>query len=136
MTVTANNPSTTIAPVTLTELTTPFLSAEQKGVLVTLLNNVIAGGRSSVSVLYEKQTKAKSRSAEKGDYVALPGVAHQSQIGDIVKVARRRGDGGVYFTIASVTRGDGEKPGYTAIRPEGLLSVAVTLLQRPTEQSA
>jgi hypothetical protein len=129
--MTTTQTTTTTRPVTLAELNTPFLSASQKGLLVAVLNNVLAGGRSGVSVLYQKQTKAKSRSAEKGDYVALPGVAHQSQIGDVVKVARRKSDGGVYFTIASVTRGDGEKPGYTAIRPEGLLSVAVTLLQRP-----
>ena len=71
-----------------------------------------------VVVSYGKVTKAKPRIAGEA-YRGLPGVAHSTHMGQVVKVARNK-QGRVYVTMVDENR-DGQ---YTAIRLEGIHTFA------------
>lgn len=72
-----------------------------------------------IVVTYNKVTKAKAR-IENRDYRGTPGVAMDTHMGVVVKVARNK-KGEVYFTILDENR-TGTSAGFTAVRLEGIRS--------------
>lgn len=114
-------------PIQPNELRAPELTPVQQGALLLALNSALLGnGRVSVSFTYRNQTDAP-RSRPGIDHVEMPGVAPNTMIGHITRVARAKDDGHVFFGLACLTRGDGAtpyKPRY--YRPEGVLSFVVT----------
>jgi hypothetical protein len=126
-------------PVQDNELHTPKLPPQQKGVLLTTLNAVEAGtGLATVHMTYRKQTKSKPRLAGE-DYVAMPGITPEVQIGQITSVFRLKDNpknrkagtvGHVRFRLASMSRADGVNPtGFTTVIPAGITSFALTGFQ-------
>jgi hypothetical protein len=123
-----------MTPIQPNEITTPHLNFIERQALLLSLNSAMFGlGEVTVGFVYDKQTKTKPRIAGK-DYVSLPGTDTKAQFGQIVMVARRQKDGGVYFKVASMTRGNGQSPrGYTNVRPEGIRQFTITGFQ-PAQQ--
>ena len=79
-----------------------------------------------VSFTYRNQTDSK-RSRPGIDHVAMPGVEANSMIGNLIRVARAKTDGHVYFALECFTRGDGTNPSRPrSYRPEGVLSFVIT----------
>ena len=74
-----------------------------------------------VVITYGKVTKAKPR-IEGQDYAGVPGVAYDTHMGQVVKVARNK-QGRLYFTVRDENRA-GEGTGFTAIRLEGVRTFA------------
>lgn len=120
----------------INELDTPSLPAQQKAVLLTTLNAVEAGtGVATVHMTYRKQTNSKPRIAGE-DYVAMPGITPEVQIGQITSVFRLKDNaknrregkvGAVRFRLASMSRADGVTPtGFTTVIPSGIRSFAMT----------
>ena len=120
----------------INELNTTNLPQQQKAVLLTTLNAVEAGtGVATVHMTYRKQTKSKPRIAGE-DYVAMPGITPEVQIGQITSVFRLKDNaknrregkvGAVRFRLASMSRADGITPtGFTTVIPSGITSFAMT----------
>jgi hypothetical protein len=74
-----------------------------------------------VVLTYSKVTKAKAR-VEGQDYAGVPGVAFDTHLGQVVKVARNK-QGRLYFTVRDENRA-GDKVGFTAVRLEGVRTFA------------
>lgn len=125
------------------EISTPHLSPAQRAVLVTAIAAAEQGLEVRIALTYSKQTSARPRIAGE-DYLALPGVSPEAQMG-VLRVKRytaskanvRSGKAGkIYLLVESLTRGDGLKPvGYTAMRPEGIKEFTVVAVN-PIAQSA
>jgi hypothetical protein len=76
-----------------------------------------------VVITYSKVTQTKPRIA--GEHFAgIPGVAVDTHMGQIVKVARNR-QGRLYFTLLDENRAS-ERAGFTAIRLEGIRTFVFT----------
>jgi hypothetical protein len=74
-----------------------------------------------VVITYRKVTGTKAR-RQNVDYSPLPGVFFDTHIGQPCKVARNK-KGEPYFTLLDANR-QGTKGGYTAVKPEGILTFA------------
>jgi len=103
------------------------LSSDEAGTLTDALNKVADGSHKvTVAFTYSKQTDSKPRLAGE-HYVEMPGVTRDAQFGQIVRVFRRKKDGALRFTIASLSRANGENPtGYTTVIPSGLRTFKIT----------
>lgn len=117
------------------QIKTPHLSLLERQALLMSMTSVLAGlGDVFVSLTYNKQTETRPRIAGK-DYVAMPGVRHEAQIGKLVvcqyvdNPANRRLNrvGKFYLKVETMTRADGTTPhGYANMRPEGITAFALT----------
>lgn len=116
---------TPTGPVMPREIHTPNLPAGGATQVWSAANLHQSGQPIFVSCTYRKQTTSKPRIAPR-DYVALPGVAMDAQMGPITSVFRRKGDNAVRINIWSITR---QK--HTCIIPEGL--TAFTMMPIPEE---
>ena len=131
-------------PIQINELHCPHLPQPQLSQLFTTLVAVEAGaGVATVHMTYNKQTKSKPRIAGE-DYVAMPGMTPEVQIGQITSVFRLKDNaknrregkvGAVRFRLASLSRADGVTPtGFTTVIPSGIKSFALTGFQ-PSPQA-
>ena len=117
-------------PIQPAELNTPHLNLPERQALLLALNTQYFGlGEVTVAFIYDKQTETKPRLGGQ-DYIPIPGCDPRVQVGQITYVSRRQTDGGVYFRVASMTRGDGQNPrGFTNVRPEGVHQFVITGFQ-------
>jgi len=123
-------PFVPLAPVA--SVPAPKLSQVEASKLLEVVNAVRSGeAQYSVTVTYDKQTKAKPRIAGE-HYDPLPGVVAKCHTGTVVAAPTNKA-GAVYLRIRDAARAPvpGETPdpdaeaGWTCVKPEGITSFRV-----------
>lgn len=106
-------------------------------------NMAEAGAEVTVHLTAPKVTDTAPRVGNGQDYVSLPGLSAETQIGpmtvhryvDNAKNRREERVGAVYFKVRSVTRANGLQPfGWVNLRPSQITGFAVLGIVTPSEE--
>jgi hypothetical protein len=111
--------------------------------LLMAANMAEAGAEVTVCMTVPKVTDAAPRQGNGVDFLSLPGIAPDAQIGpmtvhryvDNAKNRREERVGQVYFKVRSITRANGLRPfGWTNVRPEQITGFMLLGIVTPTEE--
>jgi len=126
-----------------TEIVNRNLHPMQQAQLLMALNMVEQGASITVCLTAPKVTDTPPRIGDGKDYVSLPGISPETQIGTLSVhryVDNRENQklervGAVYFKVKSITRANGLRPyGFANLRPSQLTGFMVLGIETHEEQ--